>query len=150
MQIHYSLRVSSKAAARHAFRPSLPRSLHLHIRACCPMSSLEIITDPFERSGVAAVNSPRRINKVLLLAFYVHEEAGGQKFCWMAFRLPYRAYLLEASSVPPSSKCQNASSIPIYATDSDKPGYAITTSPTLPPQATDRGNGIAVVRRQVI
>ena len=79
MQIHYSLRVSSKAAARHAFRPSLPRSLHLHIRACCPMSSLEIITDPFERSGVAAVNSPRRINKVLWLACCVHEAVEGGK-----------------------------------------------------------------------
>ena len=114
-------------------------------------SSLEIITDPFERSGVAAVNSPRRINKVLLLAFYVRKEVGGQKFCWISsFRLPYRAYLLEASSVPPSSKCQNASSIPIYATGSDKPGYAITTPPTLPPQAADRGNGTVVVRRLLI
>ena len=43
-----------KGRGCHALRPSLPRSLYLHIRGYCPMSSLVFITDPFERSGVAA------------------------------------------------------------------------------------------------
>jgi hypothetical protein len=48
------------------------------------MSSLEIITDPFERSVSAerlTGNSPRRINGVVLLACCVHEEVEGGELC---------------------------------------------------------------------
>ena len=60
--------------------PLFTPKLYLHIRVYCPMSSVEIITDPSERSGVAAderTKSPRRINGVLWLACYVHEEVEG-------------------------------------------------------------------------
>lgn len=55
------------------------------------MSSLEIITDPFERSGVAAVNSPRRIERCFCLLVMFTRKLEDRTFA--EYRL--LAYLVE-------------------------------------------------------